>query len=280
VATVDLEIIGNSIGSLGAGTLASDPGSGGTTLTLTTGHGARFATVAAGQRMRIAIEDEILVCTAHSASADTMTVTRGAEGTTAAAHAAGTAVNVVATKATTERFTSGYVRQPRQNGLLAWTMLPEAANQNASLGAGIGVYSKVWIPEDMTAGTVHLILATSGVTVANAYVGLYDAAGTRVAVTAESAATFNGTAGIISIAFTGSYALTGGPDVYGYIGFVFGSAGTPPTLRGSSTFSPNLGQNASSIPEAYSAGSGLTALPGTLPAVGSRNASKFLAGLS
>lgn len=93
-----IEVFDNSLTNFGSrGTLASDPGSGGTTLTLTTGHGARFPEILSGWQLRLVCEDELMICTAHTAGADTFTVTRGAESTTAAAHAAGTAVNAVMT---------------------------------------------------------------------------------------------------------------------------------------------------------------------------------------
>ena len=92
------EVIENSLEGYGArGTLASDPGASGTTLTLTTGHGARFPAVASGQKHRLQCEDELMICTAHTAASDTMTVTRAAEGTTGVAHAALTAVNAIVT---------------------------------------------------------------------------------------------------------------------------------------------------------------------------------------
>lgn len=95
-----IDLFANSGVNFGArGTLASDPGSGGTTLTLTTGHGARFPTVASPNVLRLLVEDELMLVTAHAAAADTMTVTRGIEGTTAAAHASGTTVAVVLTAA-------------------------------------------------------------------------------------------------------------------------------------------------------------------------------------
>ena len=60
-----------------------------TSLTVTAGEGAKFPS--AGD-FNITIEDEILKCTARST--DTLTVTRAQEGTTAAAHVAGKAVEL------------------------------------------------------------------------------------------------------------------------------------------------------------------------------------------
>jgi hypothetical protein len=68
-----------------------------TTLTLTAGHGARFPTIASGSQFRVRVDDEIMIVTLHGASSDTMTVTRGQEGTTAVAHSAGADVHAVLT---------------------------------------------------------------------------------------------------------------------------------------------------------------------------------------
>ena len=93
------EVLSNAIGTIGIGTLGADPGSGGTTLTLTSGQGTRFPTVSSGSTMRVQVQNEILAVTAHTAGADTMTVVRGSESTTAAAHPVGAVVSVVLSKA-------------------------------------------------------------------------------------------------------------------------------------------------------------------------------------
>jgi hypothetical protein len=91
-------LVNAGIGIGARGTLASDPGTG-TTLTWTTGHGARFPAVAAPFVLRLQCEDEWMLVTAHTASADTATVLRGQEGSTNVAHAAGTAVVATLTAA-------------------------------------------------------------------------------------------------------------------------------------------------------------------------------------
>ena len=69
--------------------LAADITSTATSLTVTTDEGAKFP--ATGD-FHITIEDEILKCTARTT--DTLTVTRAAEGTTAAAHITGKSVEL------------------------------------------------------------------------------------------------------------------------------------------------------------------------------------------
>ena len=103
------------IANRAASALAADITDTATSLTVTTGEGAKFPS--AGD-FHITIEDEILKCTARST--DTLTVTRAQEGTTAAAH--------VANKAVELRITAGVLESRT-----TWT-----ANK-LRLGKGIGI---------------------------------------------------------------------------------------------------------------------------------------------
>ena len=95
--------------------LAADITSTATSLSVTAGEGAKFPD---SGDFHITVEDEILKCTARTT--DTLTVTRGQEGTTAAAHIAGKSVEL--------RITAGVVESRT-----TWTV-------NKLLeGAGIGV---------------------------------------------------------------------------------------------------------------------------------------------
>ena len=76
------------------GTIASGLAVGDTTLAFTTGHGARFPAVAAGQVLYLTLLNstnvlEVVKVTAHTAAADSATMVRGANGTTAKAWSAG-----------------------------------------------------------------------------------------------------------------------------------------------------------------------------------------------
>ena len=138
------EVIENSLEGYGArGTLASDPGSGGVTLTLTTGHGARFPAVLTGQRLRLQCGDELMICTAHTAAAETFTVTRGAEGTTAVAHAAGAAINAVVTASVMDlvdgRWGTTRYRAARYYG-------PSLAGAGPDAGGAYATDRLIWAP--------------------------------------------------------------------------------------------------------------------------------------
>ena len=84
----------NAFGTLGAGLVVGD-----TTLTFTSGHGARFPAVTGSQNMYLCILNssnliEEVIVTAHTAGADTATMTRAAGGTTAKAWNSGDRVEV------------------------------------------------------------------------------------------------------------------------------------------------------------------------------------------
>ena len=79
----------NTYGTISGALTASD-----TSISLTTGHGARFPAVATGQVLYATLLNssnilEQIHITAHTANSDTLTVTRGANGTTAKAWSAG-----------------------------------------------------------------------------------------------------------------------------------------------------------------------------------------------
>lgn len=92
-----LKLANNAVSTLAAGI-----SSGATSLTLQTGHGARFPTLAAGDWFPVTGEKsdgslEIMRCTARSG--DVLTVTRAQEGTTALAFDAGDVVELRFTEA-------------------------------------------------------------------------------------------------------------------------------------------------------------------------------------
>ena len=79
----------NAFGTIASGLTVSD-----TTLTFTTGHGARFPVVAAGQILYLTLLNstnvlEVVKVTAHTSGADTATMVRAANGTAAKTWSAG-----------------------------------------------------------------------------------------------------------------------------------------------------------------------------------------------
>lgn len=246
---VDLELFHNSVGAVGAGTLASDPGTAGVTLTLTAGHGARFPAVVAGQRLRLQCDDEVMICTAHTASADTFTVTREQEGTTAAAHAIAAEVNVVLTAEAHRRWLPEYAWQPRLNGLLIANMEPVIAHASALIGTTLVPYLvRVFVPETMSFANLLMGVGSAGATLTagSNEAGVYSSAGVLIGRTASQATAWT-TTGLKTMALTAepsqSLTVTGGPGVFVWLAAV-ASGGTRPgfsRLTSGDSYTANAG---------------------------------------
>jgi hypothetical protein len=281
MATLPIETFANDTATA---TLASDPGSGGTTLTLTTGQGVAFPTITSGtNQMRVRVDNEIMLVTAHGASADTMTVTRGIEGTTGAAHAVGSTVNAVMTAEAVRRWSPDYAFHPRQQNLLAWNMAPPDINANMVVTSQTVYYGRMYIPENMTITGLAFAPQAVGTGYSNSYVGLYTGSGsswTRQAVSAESSASFSA-AGVKRIPFTSTYAATGGPGVFVLVAFVFTYTGGSMTIRGMGAAGHSaVWLNASDIYYWFAKETLATALPTTTdPTTGTTVASLSAVGL-
>lgn len=237
-------------------TLSAGITAGATSLTLTTGQGARFPAAVSGvTQFRVRIDDELMICTARSG--DTLTVSRGAEGTTGATHATGAVVKQVVTADALERYANEYIWQPRHYGLLAWSNSPHPCANPAVTGTTSMWVSKVFVPETITASNVVTYVTTAGSGVTSAYMGVYDSSGALLGQTAQQSTAFNST-GTKSIALASPVTITGGPGVYVYVAFCCTAATTAPTLTRPSgtTF-----QNVNLSPADYVGGS----TPGTNP---------------
>jgi hypothetical protein len=227
------ELFANAgIGFGARATLASDPGSSGTTLTLTTGHGARFPVVASPYVLRLQCEDELMLVTAHTASADTMTVTRGIESTTAVAHATAlTPVVAVLTAAAARSSASAPVWAPSDHGLIA-AMFDPAQNQNAVSGWTAGWLSAGRVPTDRPATVTNIVMRmqAAGATLSNCFAGLYSVSGTLIAKTADQSTPWQST-GIKTMALTAesgqSLDIDGGPGIYYYLAFLWNGTTMP-----------------------------------------------------
>lgn len=256
------------------GTLASDPTTG-TTLTLTTGHGARFPTVTSGSHyLRLRIESELILVTAHAAASDTMTVTRGIEGTTNAAHAAGTTVDSRLTADALERWIPDYVPQPRHWGMVAWSTQPPLwISTGTALTAGTVYVMRAFVPETIVFANMITAIATAGVTgTATWWMGVYDSAGTLLGKTADQGAntTSAGIKGPYALTVEGGQSLTvaGVPGSFVYLATLCGTqnSGTPFALTataGNNTGRPNVNLTTSLLMAGVAATS-QSALPSTI----------------
>lgn len=118
-----------------ASRLASSITAAATSLTVTTGEGAKFPAPTGGDWFPVTLlkadgSSEIARCTARSG--DVLTVTRGQEGTSAIAFSAGDRVELRVTKAAMDEFVQGF-RQTSQSDLTANALLIQGAH---GLGAG------------------------------------------------------------------------------------------------------------------------------------------------
>lgn len=251
-------------------TLASSATATDTTLTLTTGQGSRYPAPAANQAFRIRVDNELMAVT--GVSGDVLTVTRNIENTTAATHASGAKVSAVLTAGGLARWAALGIL-PRYHNLLAWNFDPMLASSTAAnTGAGQRGYYKVPIHEDMTVTAAGIYVATGGTgatALANCFLGLYDASGTRLGVSADQSTAW-ATVGFKSAALTadaaGSLNLSGGPDSYVYVGEIVGTMSTTAVgfarnVSGSSGI-PNLNLSGASLRAGVN-GSGQTTLPAT-----------------
>jgi hypothetical protein len=229
---VTIDLFANAGVGFGArATLASDPGSSGTTLTLTTGHGARFPVVASPFVLRVQCEDELMLVTAHTASADTMTVTRNIEGTTPAAHAALTPVVAVLTATATRAAVRPACWIPEDNGLIA-AMFDPLLNSGAVTGwtAGWLFAGQVSTNKPATVTNIVMRMQAAGATLSNCFAGLYSNSGTLIAKTADQSTPWQST-GIKTMALTAesgqSLDLDGGPGIYYYLAMLWNGTTMP-----------------------------------------------------
>lgn len=136
---------------------------------------------------RVRIENELLLVTA-GAGTTSWTATRGAEGSTAASHSSGTDVHQVLT-AGALRTVVGEVRNPWlpvDNGLLATNYDPGLADSQFDTLDGEILWSKVWVPVQVTVSNLVVLLGSpgSGFSAGN-FGAVYSSAGTLIAKTGE-----------------------------------------------------------------------------------------------
>lgn len=113
------------------------------------------------------------------------------------------------------------------HGAIAWTFDPASNSGSTGLTSGVPFMSKVWVREPVTLSTVGISITTGGstLTAGQNFAGIYNAAGTRIAVSADQTAAFAGT-GYLAIAMTAPVAVTPGA----YYLTLLSNGTTPPTL--------------------------------------------------
>lgn len=229
-----------------------------TTLTVTSA--AAFPT--AGE-FRLLIEAEILLVTAVAGAV--FTVTRGAEGTTAAAHASLVAVEHVLTMGALDSYVSPLVPQPRLAKLLLWNADPAQAASAALAATSTVNYAKLPLPNHpLTITNVHLYVGTAGAT-PNASaslnaVGLYNAAGTQLNATTGLGTTFS-SVGAKKIALSAAVTLAADDDNFIWVALLAAYTTMPQFLRTSSISGHLLGDFAAGEQRWLLSPATVTALP-------------------
>jgi hypothetical protein len=150
---------------------------------------------------------------------------------------------------------------PADYGLLGWVGDPGYLAGSLAVTAGIIHLLKVKLPKAVTiSNIVHRQSGTPTLTADQNFAALFDAAGNRVAVTADQTTAW-GTSGTKVSALTSSYAASAG---FIYVGLLFNGS-TPPNLPryGQSTVFANVGLTAANLRFAQS-GSSLTSMPSSI----------------
>jgi|ERR1700754_98320 len=131
---------------------------------------------------------------------------------------------------------------PQDHGLMYWQFDPATNMVGSTITSGTVSMSKLWIRRAMTVTNLAVSVATVGVTLTAGqnFLGLYDATGTRLGVTADQTASW-GTTGYKQAALTVPVAVAAGPY---WVAVLSNAATTPAFARGSalvaSIANPNL----------------------------------------
>lgn len=143
-------------------------------------------------------------------------------------------------------------------GLLAWTYDVSAGLNSTILTAGVLNLARIVLRQGATVSNLLMDVATagSGLTAAQNFGALYDAAGNRVGITADQSASWTST-GLKTMALTVPYVAAAGQ----YLIAMLSNGTTPPTLqRGAGLASVNAGTAGATLRYATQ-GAGLTTPP-------------------
>lgn len=117
---------------------------------------------------------------------------------------------------------------PQDQGFISWTEAPGLINNSGTLVSGTVTLGQVAVRDATTANRLFLRVTAAGVglTAGQNFVGLYNNAGTRIAVSADQSAAWTAT-GMMSPAFTAPIGISAGK----YWLAVLANGATPPSLR-------------------------------------------------
>lgn len=224
----------DSFATLAETTTTADPGSAGTTLAVTT----RSPFSQSGQIVLLVQNSEtdktnreiMLASGGFGAGAGTFTpVARGQEGTTGVAHPVGSYVAQVLTASSLARI-AHRIPDPSDQSLLSWSADSAGAfdSATATLVSGTLQIVRVPMPFPMTITNVVYAVTNAGATLTAAqnFVGIYDSAGTRQALSADQSTLWT-SVGLKTTAMTSPWTpATTGSSAFCWV--VFLSVGTTP----------------------------------------------------
>lgn len=150
--------------------------------------------------------------------------------------------------------------------LEAWTYDPLIAAQTSTLTSGTVYMAKLRVVSAFTTSSVYLQVSTAGssLTAGQNFIGLYDAAGTRVALTADQTTAW-GSTGLKTAAWAASASLSAG---FYYVALLTNGTTGITIARASAQGSEMLSPNLTAATYRWSTGgtglTGLTALPATI----------------
>lgn len=166
---------------------------------------------------------------------------------------------------------------PSDYGWEGWTIPPAVATSSSNLVNGVIHLAKIKFPKTETINTIPLQIATAGAGLSNCYVALFNAAGTRLGVSADQSAAWQ-SGGSKQVALTAGAAVTKG---YGYVALLQGGSTTAAAVsRGSTSGAVNNGLSAPNL-MVTSFGTGQTSIPSSIDFTGqlTTNLIQFLAGI-
>lgn len=112
-----------------------------------------------------------------------------------------------------------YSNTPPDHNYLAWTYDPAlTSGDTASVGNGIFLLNKIWVPKTISVTNVVLGVGTiNGTPVSSQnFVGLFTSAGVLVGVSADQGAAWGSTGVKVAALASGPFTVTGGPGVWVY----------------------------------------------------------------
>jgi hypothetical protein len=96
---------------------------------------------------------------------------------------------------------------PAMHNFLAWTNDPAVTSvASTAQVAGVVNFEMIYLQQGQVLSNITVCVQTAGASIANSYLGLYNAAGTQLAVTAAITTAFQA-AGAVKTPFTASYTV-------------------------------------------------------------------------